>query len=138
MGTKQGHKFMTVEHRATCVNVVDGDTWDLLVDRGFHDYKLARFRLVGYDAYELRRGSEEEKEKGRNAKELTIEWLQPLGVKHIFDISHWPLRIKTQKDPGNFGRWLADLWFLNEDGEERHLGDALVEAGVAVKLAKKP
>ena len=136
MTTKHGHEFMTIEHRATCVNVVDGDTWDLLVDRGFHDYKLSRFRLIGYDAYELRRGTDEEKEKGKDAKELAISWLQPLGVKHIFDISHWPLRIKTHKDPGNFGRWLADLWFLNDAGEEVHLGDALVEAGVATKRAK--
>jgi endonuclease YncB( thermonuclease family) len=128
---------MTVEHRAVCVNVVDGDTWDLLVDRGFHDYKLSRFRLAGYDAYELRRGTPEDKEKGRDAKEMAIEWLQPLGVKHVFDISHWPLRIRTQKDPGNFGRWLADVWFIGDDGEELHLGDELVKAGVAVKLTKK-
>lgn len=136
MSSKHSYDFMTVEHRAVCVNVVDGDTWDFLVDRGFHDYKLSRFRLYGYDAYELRRGTEEEKEKGQDAKQLCIEWLQPLGVKSVFDISKWPLRIKTYKDPGNFGRWLANVWFMGEDGEEKHLGDELVKAGVAVKLSK--
>lgn len=138
MPTKQDpyYNFMTVEHRAICLNVVDGDTWDLLVDRGFHDYKITRFRLLGYDAYELRRGTDEEKEKGKVAKDLAIEWLKPLGVRHIFDISKWPLRIRTYKDPGNFGRWLANIWFINDDGEEVNLGDELVKAGVAVKLTK--
>lgn len=134
-----GYPFTTVEHRAVCINVVDGDTWDLLVDRGFHDYKLTRFRLAGYDAYELRRGTKEDRQKGKDAKELATEWLKPLGVRHVFDISNWPLRIRTHKDPGNFGRWLADLWFQDENDEEVHIGDALVQAGVAVKMAtKKP
>ena len=131
------YEFMTVEHRAICINVVDGDTWDLLVDRGFHDYKLARFRLFGYDAYELRKGTPEEKEKGRDAKETCVEWLKPIGVQKIFDISTWPLRIRTHRHPGNFGRWLADLWFKDDSGNEVHLGDALVAAGVAVKMNGK-
>lgn len=132
-----GYEFMTVEHRAVCINVVEGDSWDLLLDRGFHDYKLIRLKLNNYEAYEIRKSTPEEREAGKDAKQACIKWLKPIGVQKIFDISSWPLRVRTHQDPRDLNRWFADLWFKNESGNEVHVGDALVAAGLAVKMNVK-
>jgi hypothetical protein len=39
----------TYVYAATCVKVIDGDTYDLLVDLGFRAFEKVRVRLRGYN-----------------------------------------------------------------------------------------
>lgn len=89
------------------VKVVDGDTYDLKLDAGFHLTFASRFRLFGYDTPEMRRGSEFEKGKGQEALLAAEAFFQ----RHPVDL----LRVETHKTD-SFGRWLADVWAMSEDG----------------------
>jgi len=119
---------MMFEYRAQCLNVVDGDTVDLLVDLGFHDYRKERFRVLGVDTPELRAKEAAVRERAQAARAQVIEWLKPA----VANLAVWPLRIRTERDPDSFGRYLAAVWFVGDTGTERELGAALVTAGLAV------
>ena len=90
------------------VNVVDGDTIDIVIDLGFDLTKKERVRLAGIDAPESRTSNAEEKQFGLEAAEY---------LKSRLDSSS-NLKIKTEKD-GKFGRMLGYLYdekgSLNED-----------------------
>lgn len=76
--------------------VVDGDTFDFVVDLGFKIHCDVRVRLKDYDTPELRG---EDKELGKKYKTLAEEHL--LNAKEI--------TIETHKT-GKYGRWLADIY----------------------------
>tara|TARA_R100000234_G_scaffold117728_1_gene96725 strand:+ start:56 stop:448 length:393 start_codon:yes stop_codon:yes gene_type:complete len=90
------------------VNVVDGDTIDIIIDLGFDLTKKERVRLAGIDAPESRTSNAEEKQFGLEAAEY---------LKSRLDSSS-NLKVKTEKD-GKFGRMLGYLYdekgSLNED-----------------------
>lgn len=101
-------------YRARLARVVDGDTVDLWVDRGFRDYTERRFRLLGVNAAEMHAKDAAEREKAQAAK----EWLETtLGVAMERAVElwvqdsagPWPFLIRTEKADA-FGRWLADIW----------------------------
>ena len=83
-------------YKANVSRVVDGDTVDAIVDLGFHTFAVHRFRLMGYNAPELR-GSE--RSKGKVASHALEELLLP----------HSEVLIKTYK-ADSFGRYLADIF----------------------------
>lgn len=97
-------------YRARIVNVVDGDTFDAMIDPGFHLTYAARVRLADWDTPELRRGSEFEKERGRDAASDAEAWIEAAGED---------LHVVTSKSD-SFGRWLAALWngVPNAEGSE--------------------
>lgn len=118
------------EYRAQCVNVVDGDTVDLILDRGFFEYIRARFRLARIDTCELNSKDEKQRGMAREATELMVEWLKPRMIKGMVRLDDWPLRIVTKKDPDNFGRWLTEIYFqLN--GKEVNTADELLRRNLA-------
>lgn len=82
-------------HRASVRHVVDGDTFDVLLDLGFGQYSYTCIRLKGIDTPELRG---EEKEAGYAAKDRVVELLlnQPVLVRSFPDES--------------FGRYVADVY----------------------------
>ena len=90
------------------VNVVDGDTVDIVIDLGFDLTKKERVRLAGIDAPESRTSNAEEKQFGLEAAEYLKSRLN----------SSSNLKVKTEKD-GKFGRMLGYLYdekgSLNED-----------------------
>lgn len=110
--------------RARCVKVVDGDTVDLHVDVGFHSFRQERFRLAGIDAPELS-GRNADPEPAKESKAFVASQLQP-GMGEA-----WPLRIETEKDPDNFGRYICRIFYKLGD-DEVCLNDKLVEFGHAV------
>lgn len=87
------------------VKVTDGDTFWLRLDVGFRQTLLCHIRLDGWDTPELRRGSDFEKSKAKEARQIVDEFL------HSGEI--W---VQTKPDPDNFGRWLANVW-RKEDGQ---------------------
>lgn len=101
-------------YKARLIRVVDGDTYDLHVDLGFHMYMKSRFRLYGHDTPELRRGTEFEKAEGARAKEFVRCWFNARPSFYIH----------TYKSD-SFGRWLVDIFTehdnLGHDLSKQHL-----------------
>lgn len=92
------------EYRAQAVNVVDGDTIDVVVDLGFHITREIRLRLLHVDTHEthgVAKGTDEYR-RGARETEYVKNWL-PAG-----DEDDWPLVIRTEKR-GKYGRYLAEV-----------------------------
>lgn len=127
-----GYEYEPPTFRAQCLRVIDGDTVDLLVDCGFHNHRVDRFRLYGIDTYELNSKDPVEKVKAQEAKTKMIEWLKPsLGTLSTTEQVNWPLKVQTRKDPDNFGRWLVGIW-CKVDDVELNVNVELVAIGLAI------
>ena len=95
------------EYRARCVNVVDGDTQDVVVDLGFRIERQIRLRLLGVDTHEtygVSHGSEEY-QRGLAETEYVAQWF---GTAESEWDGEWPLKIQTEKR-GKYGRYLATI-----------------------------
>ena len=90
---------------AEVVKVVDGDTFDLVVDPGFRLAYADRFRLFGWDTPEMRRGSDFEKSEARRARQAAVDWIDDAGGD---------VMVRTHK-ADSFGRWLAEVFREDED-----------------------
>ena len=84
------------EYKAKIINVVDGDTFDLDIDVGFHITLRERVRLLSVDTPETR-GAAEEKRLGLIVKEFAQRYLGD------------EVRIKSYKGTDSFGRWLVEI-----------------------------
>lgn len=107
--------------------VVDGDTYDIILDLGFSISHKIRVRLKGVDTPEVY--GKEACEEGRAASEYVKKIIQD---KHVF--------IKTYKNaPSTFNRWEADVMFtlLNEDGSVKDVQLDLASHLVSVGHAKR-
>ena len=80
------------EYKAKCINVVDGDTFDFIVELGFHIQTKIRVRLAGINTPEIR-GTE--KEDGLRIKRYVEDILLNKEVT-----------LRTEKT-GKFGRWIT-------------------------------
>lgn len=98
-------------YKGIVINVVDGDTYDILVDLGFSVYENIRFRLSYYDTPEVRG---EEREEGLRVSEKVREMIEGKTV------------ILKSVKKGSFSRYLAEIWV-----GDVHLGDYLYENGDA-------
>ena len=106
------------------INVIDGDTVDLVIDLGFGLRSNIRVRVVAANGY-VDTPERGDKEAWQRAKDFTTDWLQ----------AHSPLAVATQKSgpstkgigDGAFGRWLGDIYSL--DKEWLSLGSALIDQG---------
>ena len=99
------------EYRGSCKYIVDGDTFDFLVDLGFLVYAYIPVRLLGLDTPELNTPA------GQAAKARAYELILDKPVKLI-----------TYKDAQTFGRFVADVFFFM-DGVEVRLADVLRAEG---------
>jgi micrococcal nuclease len=126
------YEFKTSQYRAQCLNVVDGDTVDLFVDQGFRGYQVGRFRLYAIDTCELNSSDPAKREQALAAKEKMIEWLHPASDGATVNLRKWPCRIESFRDPDNFGRWLANIYYLDQEGLEHFANGELLEVGLAV------
>ena len=106
-------------YRARVTRVVDGDTIDVVIDRGFGDYLRTRVRLLGVDTPELRprRKPLEERQREREAAIKAKDWVEEkIGGKEII--------LRTYK-AGKYGRWLAVIWLPLPDNAIDKLGDVI-------------
>jgi micrococcal nuclease len=113
--------FLGGVFRAVCRHVVDGDTFDVLVDLGFNQYAYATIRLRGIDTPETRTRDAVEKARGFAARDRTRRLIEGM-----------PVVLQTHPDPGTFGRYVAEVRFL-QDGEWRDLAGVLLAEGHAVE-----
>lgn len=96
------------EYKAKVVNVVDGDTVDLVVDIGFYLTTKIRARLIGINTPEMR-GEE--------------KYLALLAKGYVFSrLMDQEVVIKTTK-ADSFGRWLVTIFI----GEENFNQTLIVE-----------
>lgn len=119
------------EYKARIVRVVDGDTFDAVVDLGFGISFKERFRLAGVntpETYGVKKDTEEYK----------------LGIKATKEVERLCLNkdviIQTARDTkGKYGRYIANV-FLDLDTEsavfyDSNLSDHLVKEGFAQYVA---
>jgi micrococcal nuclease len=111
--------FNPYQYKAEVKKVVDGDTFDILIDLGFDTYRHGRVRLYGINTPETRTKNLEEKKMGLAAKEFADQWIKKSNNK---------VKIETILDKNEkYGRILARVW--NEDGE--CLNTEIVNVGLA-------
>jgi micrococcal nuclease len=114
-------KFNVYLYNAEIKRIVDGDTFDILIDLGFDTFRKGRVRLYGVNTPESRTKNLEEKKMGLAAKEFTDQWLQASENK---------VKIETILDKNEkYGRILARVW--NSKGQ--CLNEDLVSAGLATE-----
>jgi len=105
-------------YKAVVKRIVDADTFYMLIDLGFNLYPFVVIRLNGFNAPEL------STPEGKAAKKF-VSQLLTIGT-HVL--------MYTLKDVQTFGRYVADIYYVDEGGIKANLGDTLVEAGHAVRL----
>ena len=100
------------------VKIIDGDTFDCIMDLGFDVLLEARVRMYGIDTPESRTRDLEEKKFGLLAK----EWL----IAHLND----DIIISTELDneKGKFGRVLGTVW-----AEGTNINEKMIEEHMAVR-----
>jgi micrococcal nuclease len=107
---------------ARVLNVVDGDTVDLMIDLGFNIHHKIRVRLFGVNTPESRTKDLAEKQMGLKAKSFTKDWL---------DRHQWVF-INTIPDKNDkYGRILAKIYSSEnvEDPTTACLNTDIIEAG---------
>lgn len=112
-------EFPTRTYRGICKEVVDGDTYTILVDLGFYTYNMIRLRLLGVNTSELHGA---EKEKGLLTKRRVEEL-----------ILNKPVKILTYKDRTSFDRWVGALSYW-VDGREQDLVSTLLKEGLCTQM----
>jgi len=106
--------------------VIDGDTYDIILDLGFYISHMIRVRLKGVDTPEV---------YGKNASEEGK--IASAYVKGL--IENKRVVVQTYKNaPSTFNRWEADVYFdiLLEDGSKSRvsLAEHLVDKGYATRV----
>ncbi len=96
-------------YRSKLVRVVDGDTYYMLIDLGFRTRGEHSIRLWGLDTPELR-GTEEEKVRGRAAKQFVIDWFKTHRHPETEGNQPWPFKLHTQKDKTSFNRYIGEIY----------------------------
>jgi micrococcal nuclease len=104
-----------MHHNAKITNVVDGDTYDALVDLDFNLTIKIRIRIMGINCAEM----DHKNQAGLDAKNYAIKRL--LNKKVVIDFYKYD----------SFGRCLCDI-FLND----KNFAETLVQEGFAVDYLK--
>ena len=107
-------------YRAVVQSVYDGDTCTVDIDLGLGTWvRGEKVRLYRINAPELRGAEREEGLKSRDFLRSHIDG------KEIY--------IQTYKDKkGKYGRYIADIWLEQDDGEWMNINDLLVKDGYAI------
>lgn len=88
--------------------VVDGDTYDLIVDTGFFTQRRIRVRAIGIDTNEIYGPSTEaEYNIGIEQRDFVKDWFATARESWVED--NWPVVVQTEQSQGAYGRWLADI-----------------------------
>jgi len=100
------------------VKIIDGDTFDCIMDLGFDVLLEARVRMYGIDTPESRTRDLEEKKFGLLAK----DWLE----NHLNDDILITTALDNEK--GKFGRILGTVW-----AEGTNINEKMIEEHMAVR-----
>ena len=116
------------KYNAKCVDVYDGDTCRINIDLGFGVCMNRKsIRFFGINTPELYKGTDEEKEAGKKARDFLRE--------QILDKDVVLYSIKDKK--GKYGRILGIICIQNENGELININSLLVEKGFAKCICRR-
>ena len=111
-------------YRAKCLRVVDGDTIDVLTDLGFRVGWEQRIRLFGIDTYELNDSDSAKRALAADGKTYVAARIEGKDVV-----------LNTFKDRGDkYGRWLAVVHYLADDGAWHEMNEELLSEGLALPM----
>lgn len=118
------------QYKAKLVKVIDGDTFDVLIDLGFSIALGQRIRLADYDTPELNAEDPEERTRALEAKTFVTQFEGK-------DVLIETRKTRAGKEYQTFGRYVADVsvpWEV-QPGKERYkdLAELLVEKELAVR-----
>lgn len=107
--------------RAVVKRIVDGDTYDFLIDMGLSKYSFETIRLKDFDTPEITRPKDiAEYFSGMEAKHFVLKLLT----------LNRPVMLTTYRDTRTFERYVADV-LIHEEGEWVSIADKLFKAGHA-------
>ena len=113
--------------RARLVRVVDGDTQIFDLDLGYACTARHSIRLLGVDCPEMFSGPEDERVRGRAARDFAVWWFEAHAIHAALAEEDWPFVVRSEKDTTTFGRYLGEI-----RGRAGHgLAEALVAGGHA-------
>jgi len=101
------------------INIVDGDTVDVMIDLGFNIVINQRLRLNGINTPEMHDKNPEKREAAQRAKKYLEDIL--LGKNCIL------VTYKQEK----YGRYLADVYLENSDKTLFNVNETLMDLGLA-------
>ena len=107
-----GDETLLFTYPAYAVRVIDGDTFDAVVDLGFGFTTIQKLRLRGLDAPEL------PTQEGLDAKGFLEKYLKPFSK----------IVIKTSKSD-KYDRYLVDIW-----AGDTYVNQKLLDEGYAVEM----
>ena len=94
--------------------IIDGDTFDCIMDLGFDVLMEARVRMMGIDTPESRTRDLEEKKFGLLAKEYLTEKL---------DTEDIIVTTEVDNEKGKFGRILGELWVFDTNLNQKMIDE---------------
>ena len=100
------------------LRVIDGDTFNIRVDVGFHTFRLENIRLMGVNTPEIRG---KERPEGLKVKEYVKQLIE--GKKVL---------IETFKK-GKYGRYVCEIYLGGKD-DKQPLSENLLQKGYAKKV----
>lgn len=106
-------------YKAKAIRIVDGDTFEALIDVGFNIHWKGMVRLYGIDAPEIRSKTVEEKGRAIKATARLRQLIVDRGL--ILKSFEW----------GKYGRCIAKIW-VDEPILHNSINDILVEEGHAI------
>jgi len=106
-------------YKAHVTSVYDGDTCTVDIDLGLHTWIHGeKIRLLRIDAPEMRG---EEREQGILSRDYLRSLIQDREI----------ILQTTQDKKGKYGRYLGEIWVMDEDGEYFNVNDKMVSEGYA-------
>jgi len=106
--------------------VIDGDTVVGRLDKGRNNFdENVRIRLLGINAPEMKGITRSEGTSSKHFLQLLIEGKEVIAKTHKAD------------NDDSFGRMLADIYLIRDNGEEVHINAMMIEMGYAVPFMVK-
>lgn len=105
--------------------IIDGDTVEVLLDKGFADQKTVSLRFLGLNAPESKTRNKLEKEAGLLVKKVVKHWLDERKTGKIFYIT-------SDEKPKYAGRTIGRFWAssIPDSFKEDCLNDYLLKKEV--------
>jgi micrococcal nuclease len=117
------------QYRAIVVKVSDGDTVVVDVDLGFELTQRHILRFYGLNTPELHSKNPEERIRAVEARKFVVDRIPPTTE----------VELDTKKDKQEkYGRYLADIYFTDSQGNRQCLNKMLIDAGLADEYYGKP
>lgn len=111
--------------------VVDGDTVRMTVDLGYRDFQEHSIRLGGVSAKDLHRGTDQDKQRGRECRSFVIKWFERHKTM-CGTTEKWPFVVATEKSD-SFGRYLGTVYCM----EGHVLNQDVLASGLAEQYQKR-